>query len=211
MPSLLQVMNGEGNSPKIELTTDPGAQYHYSGAGFVLLQRMVEELTGGPLTDYMRQEVLAPLGMTSSSYALSPAFELASGHTTAGAVIPGGRNRYPSRPPLPVHDRAGPVPPGVVPQSGLDRHRGHRGPLDRSSARTLLTEGPQPGMGRGLFVAGSGTRDFSYTHDGSNYGFKSVFKGYPELGAGYAVLANGNNTALVNEVAAAVRSVYGWS
>ncbi|MFD1500673.1 serine hydrolase domain-containing protein, partial [Streptosporangium lutulentum] len=212
VPSLLQVMNGEGNSPKIELTTDPGAQYHYSGAGFVLLQRMVEELTGGPLTDYMRQEVLAPLGMTSSSYALSPAFELASGHTTAGAVIPGGRNRYPE-------SAAAGLYTTVLDLCRLVSYLNQAwtatgdiaGPLDRSSARTLLTEGPQPGMGRGLFVAGSGTRDFSYTHDGSNYGFKSVFKGYPELGAGYAVLANGNNTALVNEVAAAVRSVYGWS
>ncbi|MFI6739086.1 hypothetical protein ACIBI9_39700 [Nonomuraea sp. NPDC050451] len=48
------------------------------------------------------------------------------------------------------------------------------------------------------------------THDGSN-GFKSAFKGYLELGAGYVILANGSNMSLVNEIAAAVRSVYGWA
>lgn len=212
VPSLLQVMNGEGNSPRIELSTEPGAEYHYSGAGYVLLQRMVEELTGRSLADYMGQEVFAPLGMAGSSYALSPAFELASGHTSTGTVIPGGHNRYPE-------SAAAGLYTNVLDLCRLVSYLNRAwtatgdiaGPLTRASVRSLLTEGPQPGMGRGLFVAGSGTRDFSYTHDGSNYGFRSVFKGYPELGAGYAVLANGNDTALVNEVAAAVRSVYGWA
>ncbi|MFI6925333.1 serine hydrolase domain-containing protein [Nonomuraea spiralis] len=212
VPSLLEVMNGEGNSPKIELTTEPGAEYHYSGAGYVLLQRMVEETAGMPLADYMRQEVLTPLGMTTSSYALSPSFELASGHTAAGAVIPGARNRYPE-------SAAAGLYTNVLDLCRLVSYLNRAwtatgdiaGPLSRTSARTLLTQGPQPGMGRGLFIAGSGTQNFSYTHDGSNYGFRSVFKGYPELGAGYAVLANGSDAALVNEVAAGIRSVYGWA
>ncbi|WP_144069886.1 serine hydrolase domain-containing protein [Nonomuraea indica] len=212
VPSLLQVMNGEGNSPRIELSTDPGAAYHYSGAGFVLLQRMVEQKSGMSLASYMAKEVFGPLGMRTSSYALAPAFELASGHTAAGAVIPGRRNRYPE-------SAAAGLYTNVLDLCRLVSYLNRAwtasgdiaGPLSKASVRTLLTTGPQPGMGRGFFVAGSGTKDFSYTHDGSNYGFKAVFKGYPELGAGYAVMANGDNMALVNEVAAAIRSVHGWA
>nr|WP_055506776.1 serine hydrolase domain-containing protein [Nonomuraea pusilla] len=211
VPTLLQVMNGEGNSPKIELTTTPGAEYHYSGAGFVLLQRMVEQQTGLSLARYMDDEVFTPLGMTSSSYDLAPAFELAAGHTTTGAVIPGRRNRYPE-------SAAAGLYTNVLDLCRLVSYLNRAwsassdiaGPLSRASVRTLLTPGPQPDMGRGLFVSGAGTDGFSYTHDGSNYGFRSVFKGYPKLGAGYAVLANGSNAALVTEVAAAVRKVYGW-
>ncbi|MFI7611455.1 serine hydrolase [Nonomuraea terrae] len=212
VPTLLRVMNGEGNSPRIELTTDPGAEYHYSGAGFVLLQRMVEQLTGLPLARYMDEEVFAPLGMRSSSYALSPGFELASGHTATGAVIPGRRNRYPESAAAGLYTTVLDLCRLIAYLNRAWTSSGDiGGPLTRASARTLLTTGPQPGMGRGLFVSGAGTDGFSYTHDGSNYGFKSVFKGYPELGAGYAVLANGDNMALVNEVAAAIRSVYGWA
>ena len=29
VPTLLEVMNGQGNSPKIELSTEPGAAYYY--------------------------------------------------------------------------------------------------------------------------------------------------------------------------------------
>ncbi|MEV0237938.1 serine hydrolase domain-containing protein [Nonomuraea sp. NPDC050786] len=212
VPTLLQVMNGEGNSPKIELTTDPGAEFHYSGAGFVLLQRMVEQKSGLTLAQYMDKEVFAPLGMKNSSYALSPGFELAAGHTATGAVIPGKRNRYPE-------SAAAGLYTNVLDLSRLVCYLNRAwtasgdiaGPLTKASVRTLLTPGPEPTMGRGFFVAGSGTQNFSYTHDGSNYGFKSVVKGYPQLGAGYAVLANGNNMSLVNEIAAAIRSVYGWA
>ncbi|SDK75100.1 serine hydrolase domain-containing protein [Nonomuraea jiangxiensis] len=212
VPSLLQVMNGEGNSPRIELTTTPGAEYHYSGAGYVLLQRMVEQETGQTLDRYMTDEVFTPLGMTTSSYALTPAFELASGHTTTGAVIPGGHNRYPE-------SAAAGLYTNVLDLSRLICYLNKAwtasgdiaGPLSRSSVRTMLSKGAQPDMGRGYFIAGSGTKSFSYTHDGSNHGFKSVFKGYPELGAGYAVMVNGDNTGLVNEIAAAIRSVYGWA
>ncbi|WP_214411736.1 serine hydrolase domain-containing protein [Sphaerisporangium fuscum] len=212
VPSLLQVMNGEGNSPKIELTTDPGAEYHYSGAGFVLLQRMVEQQSGLSLAEYMDKEVFGPLGMKTSSYALSPSFELAAGHTTAGAVIPGKRYRYPESAAAGLYTNVLDLCRLVCYLNKAWTASGDiAGPLTRSSVRTLLSPGPQPDMGRGFFIAGSGTKQFSYGHDGSNYGFKSVFKGYPELGAGYAVMVNGDNTPLVNEIAAAIRKVYGWA
>ncbi|WP_406674763.1 serine hydrolase domain-containing protein [Nonomuraea sp. N2-4H] len=211
MPTLLQVMNGEGNSPKIELTTAPGAEYHYSGAGFVLLQRMVEQQTGRPFAAYMADEVFAPLGMTSSSYALSPGFELAAGHTSTGAVIPGKRNRYPE-------SAAAGLYTTVLDLCRLISYLNRAytasgdidGPLTRASVHTMLTKGPQPTMGRGVFLAGAGTDRFSYRHDGSNYGFRSLFEGFPKLGAGYAVLANGSDTALVTEIGAAIKKVYGW-
>ncbi|MEO3805457.1 serine hydrolase domain-containing protein [Nonomuraea sp. B1E8] len=212
VPSLLQVMNGQGNTPKIELTTDPGTEYHYSGAGFVLLQRMIEEETGQSLTQYMDQQVFTPLGMRTSSYALEPGFERAAGHTTAGAVIPGKRNRYPESAAAGLYTTVQDLCRLVCYLNKAWTASGDvTGPLNRASVRSLLSPGPQSGMGRGLFISGVGTKNFAYTHDGSNRGFKSVVKGYPELGAGYAILANGDDLGLVNEIAAAVRSVYGWS
>lgn len=212
VPSLLQVMNGEGNTPRIELTVNPGTAYHYSGAGFVLLQQMIEKQTGLSLAQYMDQQVFAPLGMRTSSYALEPGFELAAGHTAAGAVIPGKRNRYPESAAAGLYTTVQDLGRLVSYLNRAWTATGEvAGPLTRASVRSLLSPGPQSDMGRGLFVSGFGTKNFAYTHDGSNYGFRSVFKGYPELGAGYAILTNGNDTGLVNEIAAAIRSVYGWA
>jgi len=46
----------------------PGERFSYSGEGFVYLQKVVEQITGKSLNDYMMEAVFTPLGMTSSSY-----------------------------------------------------------------------------------------------------------------------------------------------
>ena len=47
---------------------DPGTQYRYSGEGYVLLQRIVEERTGKGLNELAKDRVFEPLGMTRSSF-----------------------------------------------------------------------------------------------------------------------------------------------
>ncbi len=51
----------------LRLRTDPGEAYNYSGEGFVLLQRVVEERTGASLVELMEERVFGPLGMTRSA------------------------------------------------------------------------------------------------------------------------------------------------
>lgn len=54
---------------------DPGTQFSYSGEGFFYLQRVMEQRTGIPFTQLMREQVLDPLDMKQSSYVWLPAFE----------------------------------------------------------------------------------------------------------------------------------------
>ena len=44
----------------------PGSQYQYSGEGFSYLQAVVVEITGKSFERFMRDDILLPLGMTSS-------------------------------------------------------------------------------------------------------------------------------------------------
>jgi CubicO group peptidase (beta-lactamase class C family) len=53
----------------------PGERFSYSGAGYIYLQRVVEQITGKPLNEYMTEAVFTPLGMTSSSYVWRPDFD----------------------------------------------------------------------------------------------------------------------------------------
>jgi CubicO group peptidase (beta-lactamase class C family) len=55
--------------------SEPGKEFSYSGDAFFYLQRVVEAVSGKPFARLMRDEVLAPLGMTQSSYVWLPAFE----------------------------------------------------------------------------------------------------------------------------------------
>lgn len=46
----------------------PGERFSYSGEGFVYLSKVVEQITGMKFDEYVREAVLKPLGMTSSSF-----------------------------------------------------------------------------------------------------------------------------------------------
>lgn len=64
----------------------PGQKFSYSGEGFVYLQRVVEQLGGAPLDDYLQGKLFAPLKMTSASLVWKDEFgqTLAHGHNRRG-------------------------------------------------------------------------------------------------------------------------------
>ncbi len=50
---------------------EPGSEYMYSGAGYTILQLLIEEVSGQSFQEYMAQEVFAPLNMKNSTFILS--------------------------------------------------------------------------------------------------------------------------------------------
>jgi CubicO group peptidase (beta-lactamase class C family) len=64
----------------------PGERFSYSGEGFVYLAKVVEQVTGKPLNEYLTEAVFVPLGMTSSSLQWRSDFDArtASPHDAAG-------------------------------------------------------------------------------------------------------------------------------
>jgi len=49
----------------LPLDFDPGTEYAYSNYGYCLLGRVIEKLSGQPYDQYVKQNVLAPIGVTS--------------------------------------------------------------------------------------------------------------------------------------------------
>jgi len=71
LPTIEQSLSGNGTfNRKLAIVTQPGKKYKYSGGGFTLLQLLIEEITGMTFENYMKKEILNPLGMNSSFYAL---------------------------------------------------------------------------------------------------------------------------------------------
>ena len=46
----------------------PGTEFRYSGGSFLILQLLIEEVSGMPFQDYMNEAIFDPLGMTQSTY-----------------------------------------------------------------------------------------------------------------------------------------------
>lgn len=74
LPPLVAVLEGrEGGVPRLKLFQTPGRGFAYSGGGYLLLQLMLQEATGESFGRFMAREVLEPVGMASSSFALNAA------------------------------------------------------------------------------------------------------------------------------------------
>ena len=68
---------------------DPGAGFEYSGGGYTLLQLIIEEVSGRGFNAYMTDAVLAPLGMSGSSFILDEgAANVAENFDVSGTKVP---------------------------------------------------------------------------------------------------------------------------
>jgi len=55
-------------SKGMDFATVPGSHFEYSNYGFALLGRIVTNVSGQRYQDYIREKIMLPLGMTSTSY-----------------------------------------------------------------------------------------------------------------------------------------------
>lgn len=52
----------------LKVESEPGSEFAYTDVGFLLLGRLVSEVTGQPLDEYVRQQIYEPLGMDETGY-----------------------------------------------------------------------------------------------------------------------------------------------
>ncbi len=69
---------------------EPGSQYMYSGAGYTLLQLLIEEISGQSFQDYMTESVFEPLEMNNSTFVLArkKGLHLAQRYNNDGTISP---------------------------------------------------------------------------------------------------------------------------
>ncbi len=216
LPTLDQVLSGSApaNSPKIEITTQPGTgqnQFFYSGMGYVVLMRMLQDVTHADFKTWMKSHILDPIGMTDSTFeiTLPPALaRAASGHDKSGNVIQGLRNRYPESSAAGLYTNAGDLCRFIIMLNNLGLIDGHQVLASQQVSAMLSNQ-------LGVFTSGQlGDQGFSFTHNGANYGFSANMQGYPNMGAGMAVMTNLDDgasqaSAFYNEAFAALKRIYG--
>ena len=84
-PTLTQRLNNDAI-----LIQEPGQSFSYSNTGFNLLEMLIEEVTGRTFSEYMRNEVLHPLGMNNATFEWSDTLQppVPYGYGLDGNAIP---------------------------------------------------------------------------------------------------------------------------
>jgi CubicO group peptidase (beta-lactamase class C family) len=158
----------------------PGDRWKYSAAGYRLLQRAVEHVTGLPLEAWIQAEVCGPLAMTRTSY-LGGTPGAATGHTRDGSALAANAAREPDAAST-LHTTAGDYAKFVVATFGTEEMWAPRGMVS-----------PELQLGWGLGWGVAGPRPPAFLHWGSNPGFKALAMGIPGYRSGFVVLTNGDH------------------
>jgi CubicO group peptidase (beta-lactamase class C family) len=184
-----------------------GYRLAYANLGTDLAAYILQERSGMPFARYVRQKVLDPLGMTSSSFdfdEIEGRENRVIGHALDGEVVPlrfpeiAAAGLYSSIDDMAMYVRfhlnGGRVAGKQVLEEDLMRQF-HEIAFARPGQRT--------GYGLGL-VREVTANTFSLYHEGGGRGFQSLMMIYPELGYGVVLLTNRDGHALTGQPGRAI-------
>jgi len=80
----------ESLAREVRFTQEPGKSFIYSNPGFNLLELLIEDVSGQRFADFIKQEILIPLGMAHASFDWSEDLHtpVPSGHNLSGEPVP---------------------------------------------------------------------------------------------------------------------------
>ena len=189
------------------LQADPGSTYSYSNAGYELLGLLLSRVSGTTFEDAVRQQVLAPLGMRTSTFLRRevPGHLAASPHVGMPLSVPEGAYPYTRRhaPSSTLHSNVVEMCRWMVAHfepvevaagvSDTEWARLDAGLLDLMSQPVVQVDDPpwEEAASLGWAVGSYGGRR-TLSHSGADPGFGSRVVLVPERRTGVVVLANSN-------------------
>ena len=213
--TLVQVLNGEkpANTAAIRVVDPPGKKWNYSGGGFTIMQLMVVDVTKEPFPKVMHDTVLAPIGMSRSTYEQPLPVGMQAGAATPyngdGTPVKGGAHTYPEMAAAGLWTTASDVARYAIEnQRSLEGKANHV--LSKEMTERMMTPGIGNWGGLGVQIGGS-EGDRYFTHGGVNAGFESLFVAYEKHGDGAVVMTNAQGgSRLADEVMRSIAAEYGW-
>ena len=214
IPTLPQILDGKkpANTPPVRVDTFPGARFNYSGGGLTIMQLLLIDVTGKSFPTLTRELVLAPAGMTHSTYEQPLPDDrvpnAARAHDASGVMIPGRWHTYPEMAAAGLWTTPTDLARWAL-EITAERAGSSSRVLSQSMVKQMLTVQKAP-LGLGVFLGGSG-RSFHFEHGGDNEGFHADVIMYPEAGQGAVLMTNGDGgPALIDEILNALADEYHW-
>ncbi len=215
VPTLVQILNGEtpANSPPIRIDKLPGADFRYSGGGYCIMQQMLIDIDRKPFPQIMQEQVLGPLGMTSSTYDQPLSKEklplAATGYVPDGTMTKGKRHTYPEMAAAGLWTTAEDLARFAI-EIQLSSKGESNKVLSREQVNEMLTPYISKEVGLGIFVDVLKS-DVYFGHGGWDEGFSSAMTAHRDKGYGVVVLTNSNHPPFIDELIRAVALTYKWS
>jgi CubicO group peptidase (beta-lactamase class C family) len=214
LPTVVQILDGQApaNSKPVRVDTVPGSKWSYSGGGFAVMQLLLTDVTGKSFPALLDDEVLRPIGMSHSTFALPLPKNLRGHAATAygadGEPVAGDFHVYPETAAAGLW-----TTPSDLARAAIEIQNDYAGKsnklLSKDMAHQMLTH-QKDDWGLGVALSGA-DHPLRFAHGGANEGFRCDLQAYIGSGQGIVVMTNADGgSALIAEIERAVAKEYGW-
>ncbi len=196
IPPLINIIKAQqpaNNTKALIVNYVPGTLMRYSGGGYLIIQQLIEDITGMSFTNYVEKEIFNKLNLQSSTYNYYPdrnGFKIARGHDENGNID--AKEKYHV---YPESAAAGFwTTPGDLAKILIEMQQEYNGITDKILNQQLLDSMLTPQFefnDRGLGVALKGAEHVDgFWHAGQNAGYNSLMYSTTKTGQGAVVMLN---------------------
>ena len=213
VPTLQQILDGTApaNTAAVRVDFEPGSRFRYSGGGTTVSQLALMDIEKKPYPDIAKETVLAPLGMSNSTYSqpLPPDWrkKAATGYRSNGLEVTGKIHVYPEMAAAGLW-----TTPTDLAKFAIELQLSLAGKsnkvLTKQSVETMTTS-YKDDVGLGFFIERHGNALY-FGHGGADEGFRAELVVSRDKGYGVAVMVNSDNGQILREVIRGVAREYGW-
>lgn len=211
-PSITQVLNGKGNTPEIVVDTIPGSIWRYSGGGYTVMEKVVEDVSGLPLEDYMAKNILQPIGMTNSTFEqpLGPDYHAnaSAAYNSNGEIVDGLWHNYPEQAAAGLWTTPSDLAKYCLEVQEIFGGK-ENGFLSKETVELMMTKHKNNwGLGPSMRKEND---SLLFGHGGKNEGFTNNLISFARQGNAVIVMTNADNGGpLIGEILNAVSNYYNW-
>jgi len=194
-PSTEEILNGKTAycPTTIEVTVEPESEFHYSDAGFCLIQLLIEDITQKPFAHLMDDFIFKPLNMTNSSFstALSTSNleNFACGHDQNGALIAGKYSIYPYLAACGIWTTPSDLTKLLLDIMNAIKGQSKIGLTTKLVKELFNSQGCKEWTGLGVFLDGTDEK-LEFSSLGWGVGFQCMLVAYPYLEKGIVMMTN---------------------
>ncbi len=206
IPTVPQVLDGEGNTDSVRVYKEPGESWMYSGGGYTIMQLMTTDLEGKPYPEIMQTNVLDPLGMTVSTFE-NPLPEqyhnlAATGYRGNGDEVEGKWPIYPEMAAAGLWTTPSQL---ILYAQEIQKiyQSQEDGLLKASTVNEMLTAGEND---HGL---GPVVNEHTFGHGGADEGFRANLVVWKEHPIAAVIMVNSDNGRIIEEIKLSIAKEYG--
>lgn len=191
---------------KINIRYYPGLKRRFSWSGYLIIQKVIEDITGMDFDDYIRNEILLPLGMNESHFSLPERH--VNGYDLFGSEIEGGFRVYPRLASSGLWSTTDDISKFIIEIQRIYQGE-YEGLISKQSVDEMLSY-QVGGWGLGLSLKFDGD-NLIFRHSGKSEGFTCYFISRVVKGEAIVIMSNSDNAwKLIMEIIHSMDNYKDW-